>query len=285
MSGLLLSHPSYNYDYRGGTRMKIKYLLTMSLIVIFFSVTSPAYAANSDQNATWSVLTDISNKIYLYTKDDQLKEARSMIDLFATKWQQAVPKTIQISNTNLRVVHSTYDQLDEAFKERSFDHNSLVDSATEFRLVINALSTQNKPLWKNMDGEVLGQFSKMEAAAASGDNDNFQTQLNIFLGDYKLIYPALVVDLNPHTLAKIDGDVQQITKERLNIVHNQVNLNKLKQVDFEFKSLFGHTAKQMSPNILFPALAIASLIFLTLIYVSWKKYNGEARIQSYKFFS
>lgn len=264
--------------------MKRRLWIWLCLIIMVCTFPKLALAKDTNSDITWSMLSDISNKIFLYTDNGNIKEAQTMVELFSKKWSEVVPGTIKINNKDLRVVNVTYDQLEQAFSNHPNNTKALKDAATEFRLVIDALSSKNDPMWKDMGSKVIGQFHDVEQAARSGNNDSFQNQLNQFLDDYKIIYPALVIDIDPVTLAKLDGEIQRLSNGRMKVFNNKAYQNQLNKIITDLNSLFGYSKKQTAPNVLWTSIAIASIIILTLIYVSWRKYTGEYRVQAYKYF-
>lgn len=123
---------------------------------------------------------------------------------------------------------------------------------------------------------MMNSFQQTKNAAINQDTITFNSQLNLFLSQYEMIYPSLKVDLSKETMQQLDTRIQYINQYRPEVIKDEKSQKELDALQNELTSIFDDMGEDDSdPSLWWVIISTGSIIILTLSYVGWRKYKGD----------
>lgn len=243
------------------------------LIAFFLMFNLSAYAEPTSTNASFDNITDEAlQMVKLYRYDD----AEKLLMYFSDQYLSSVEKDKLFSKDQLRILSIAYQDALEATKNKNIPHDEIMNRVTTFRLVLDAISTGQQPLWTEMEEPIMTVFKNAKEAAHSGNNENFHENFNHFLALYNVIYPSLKIDIPKEQIQSLDAKVSYIDQYRPKVLSNSQNQQELETVGKDLQSIFdGMTEDETDPSLWWVMISTGSIIILTLSYVGWRKYKGD----------
>lgn len=251
--------------------------MAMALFCLFFLI--PHFiSANNDG---WTYLDNIADQVLLLTKQDKYQDAKKMLEHFADQFIKTYPKEDHITMNDLRVITISTDEAIKALAAVTLSHDERVRKIIQLRLALDALHSDQQPLWMAMEHSVLDSFESMKEAALQEDKEKFKLQFNIFMGELDTIYPSLVIDLEPDAISRLDSHIRFL--EGYDRVNKENKIEHLHTMEKDMYKLFGKTIKDdTDPSIIWVMVTTGSIILTVLLYVGIQKYRAE-RIATIKY--
>jgi sporulation protein YpjB len=252
--------------------------LSILLILLLFTVQGKQSFAHHDVNhVTVDQLIKISDKIYYFAKYNKMEEARLLLEIFALEYEKFDTKEVENSNQVQQTLALSYDNMYTLLQEEAIDQSQVVRAAIEFHLVMDALGSSYQPLWLDKEEEFMNTFATMNQSINEQNEQNFQVSLNELFSLYDLIHPAMLVDLTPGQLKKIDMHIQFLDQYRTTFLQRNDSAAQLAAIQSDFRSLFAGELEEdeADPSLLWVMFSIGSIIFTSLCFVGWKKFRAE----------
>jgi sporulation protein YpjB len=263
---------------------KIIKIIFVLVIANFTLHTGHAFAKHDENHVTLKNLTAISDKVFHFVKENKVKEAKLLLEVFGHQFEDLQNDHSHLTNKEIRTILLSFDQLRERLNEDEIHSSSTVHAATEFRMILDALVSSHQPLWAERSDIVMSSFANLEKAVSKNDPIRFQASLNELFSAYDLIYPSLIIDLKPESLQRIDRHVRYLEQYRATFLQTAKPLTQIRSIANEFDLLFnGQLDKdEADPSVLWIMFSIGSIILTSLCFVGWKKYKGESNTKGNK---
>ncbi|RYM05406.1 hypothetical protein EWH99_06410 [Sporolactobacillus sp. THM7-7] len=253
--------------------MKARIIAVLLCLVFFILPLEHGHAKNVHQNGRIEALVELSDRIFQYADTNRLNAAKSLLDEFNQQWSK---QKADFSETEVRVVDSAALQL-KLLLDSNVNHSESRNAAITLRLCMDALATDDDPLWKKMRSRVTDPVAAMKKALESKNRAAFQSEMNRFLDGYALIYPSLVLDVRPDSLRLLDEVVSDISQRRVWIGREKERIRQLNRLDRELSIVFRQSPASYEDRLLIFVTAVGGFVLTVLFYVSWRKYLGERR--------
>ncbi|WP_017728009.1 sporulation protein YpjB [Halalkalibacterium ligniniphilum] len=253
--------------------MRFVAIITILIIMIIAPITSNAEMSTT--NNTWKQLNHTADQILQMTKQEKYEEAKQLLDYFSTQFLALDHRGQGLTMTALRSVSTSFERAEVAVTAANSSVDERIAAVTEFRLVVDALVSEHHPLWLNSETNVMQAIKTMQEAVNREDYQAFQHRMNDFLRHYQIIRPALMIDLQPQHLQRLESQIHYL--ERFRTDPQQKGLNQhLLLMEEEFTHLYKQVKEDATdPSLLWVIFLIGGTIILSLTYVGWKKYKGE----------
>lgn len=251
--------------------------MVMALFCLFFLI--PHFiSANNDG---WTYLDNIVDQALLLTKQEKYTEAKKMLEHFGDQFIKTYPKEDHITMNDLRVITISTDEAIKALTAVTLSYDERVRKITQLRLALDALHSDQQPLWMAMENSVLDSFQRMKEADLEEDKEKFKLQFNIFMEKLDTIYPSLVIDLEPDAISRLDSHIRFLEAyDRISEKNKKEHLHIMEKDMYE---LFGKTIKDdTDPSLIWVMVTTGSIILIVLLYVGIQKYRAE-RITTIKY--
>lgn len=238
------------------------------ILILFFTFFSFSSFAESAPQSMPVSLSDQSDQIVQYADANQFQAAKNVLNNLEMTWSKVrsgYPESDQ------RTIEIQLDQLGSDLTGSSAAGVSQAH-ALSLRLSLDALASANHdPLWIQMEDPVLSTVGAMASAIRKNDTDTFYYQRSRFLDQYATIYPSLVISGSGDLLAKVDRLVSGIGGEGLT---TKEDLAALAELQTALRQLF-HPQAALSPGRIQPVvLVVGTVLILSLLFVSWRKFRG-----------
>lgn len=248
------------------------------LIIFCLLLMAVPGTAQSAQVNIWDDLSDTTHQALQLTKQQKYDKAKQFLEKFSVKFLKANREEMNLSMLQLRILTVSYDRALKSMTSVSETHENRTNAVMQFYLVIDALRSENSPLWMKTEKQVMTPFQKMKSAAHEKDEQSYQYYLNEFLNEYEMIHPALNVDLHDFVMERLDSRIQFLSKHRSHFFSDPEYVKQLDEIEKELKAVFsGKTEQSMNPALPWLILTIGGMITITLIYVGWRKYKAETK--------
>ncbi|HET7580589.1 MAG TPA: sporulation protein YpjB [Bacillales bacterium] len=250
-------------------------LITCILFAALLILPNVAQAAGPGTEKTWDKLTDTSVKALQLVQEGKFDEAKQLLEYFGKQFRKS-QKELNLSMKELRILTATHDHAMRAVVNASASPETRVTIVTQFHLVVDALHSENDPLWLSTKSQLFTPFYKMKQAAAQKDDRAYQFYLNQFLSKYEMIHPALNVDLKDPIMGRLESEIAYLRNHRIDYFNEPNYMQHLNRVEKDFRALYDGTLDDMmEPTLPWVIITIGGIIVLALSYAGWKKYRGE----------
>ncbi|WP_147533773.1 sporulation protein YpjB [Bacillus marasmi] len=251
--------------------MKVKLLIVYIAVFLMSTIT-----ANAEPPSTIAPLDNISDEALEMVKLHRYEDAEKLLQYFSHQYLANIEKEALFSKDDLRIITVAFQDALEATRNNDIPHAEKMNRVTTFRLVIDAISSGQQPLWTEMEEPIMSVFKNAKEAAHSGDNENFHESFNSFLTLYNMIYPSLKIDIPKQQIQSLDAKVSYIDHYRPKVLSHSDNQQELDEVGSDLQSIFDNRQEdEADPSLWWVIISTGSIIILTLSYVGWRKYQGD----------
>lgn len=225
---------------------------------------------------TWKELNHTSDQILQLVKQEQFEEAKQLLDYFSVTFLDVDFQEEGISMTSLRTVTGSFEEAVEAVTATDMAIDQRIYKVTAFRLTVDALSSEHHPLWLHTEKSVMQSLAQMKEAVKVDENQAYQHRFNDFLRHYKMIRPALFINLEPQDLQKIDSQVTFLERMRSESLDKDKVVSHIELMEAEWTNLYNRVKEDSAdPSLWWVMFTIGGMITMSLSYVGYKKYKAE----------
>ncbi len=237
-------------------------------------------SVNGEQQEPISKLDDISDEALQMVKFHRYDDAKKLLDYFTVQFSTITKNERPLTSDEVRIVTISRDEAMEAAVSSDMNDQERISRLTKFRLVIDAVTTKQRPLWTEMEGRILTTFHQVKAAAKNGDRSQFNASLNSFLSLYNMIYPSMKIDVPVENIQKLDTRINYIDEYRSEIPADTKKITELDGLEADLKKLFADMDEdQTDPSLWWVIISTGSIIIMTLSYVGWRKYQADKNLK------
>ncbi len=245
------------------------------LVIILMMLPVNVHASETDTKQAWN---DIAANVLEFGKQEEFDRAKVMLEEFAQTFPGEAGD--ELTTTELRIVLNAHDRAMQSITAVDKASEQRIQALTEFRLAVDALVSTDQPMWRQMDDKLLQLINEMSTAIEHSDIDVYESSKSRFIGTYSIIKPAMAIDLSAETQQRLDSHIAFI--ERYASAKDKQLVGQLKTMHNDFENAFNKSKEKDDASILWMIVSIGGIITLTLIYVAFRKYQGEKESQKRK---
>lgn len=255
--------------------MRLKKPVLFVLMIIFLLSSFPLKAHGDSE--TIEQLNHMADEILQLVRSSRYEEAEKLLQHFARKFlQEGGMGEYGLSMEEMRVMTIAHEEAAKAVADENRGHQERINAATKFRLVVDAVSFTEEPLWTEMEEPILSVFGSVKEAAYAGKNGDFHSNFNSFLNLYDVIYPSIKLHLKPERIQKLDARIEWIDHYRPLVISDAAHHENLEKLEEELRSIFQNPKEdEADPSLWWVMITTGSIIVITLTYVGWRKYKGQ----------
>lgn len=258
----------------------------MMILTIFLMVfLIPQSIGKAETEGTGeSILQDLdrlSHEVLELTEQGRMVQAKEKLDQLANLFPKiGVEKNMSIEA--LKIASDTIVQGKRAYTDVTPDRKEMLWHATQIRLLIDALTHPNQPIWKGYHMTYVEQVSKLIHLAQRKEQSNLAKALQDHLKLYTILKPAFAVNHSASTMEMLDSLYNFLLQQSR---ENQVQWDAVQQSTQQLKEVTGIIflgkdqntfSWYLSSNSPAAMISLISLILLTVLsYSAWKMYQGE----------
>jgi sporulation protein YpjB len=248
-----------------------------------------SYAKVPEQTLSiYQKMDRLSQEIYQLTKDGKYSEAKkNLAELGVLFSEMKPPKGLSIEAIN--AISDTIIKAKRAFAAVQAEPNRLLWHALQARLVIDSLTHEKQPLWKNYYNSYQEHINKMMLLTAGRKTAEFSRAFAQNLQLYQTLKPAITVYASSQQVEILYSIYSFLLQETRKAEYNwEAISNALEELNRLVDRLFvGEDRSTFAPGIPpeSPILIIAlfaSIVLTSLGYVGWKKYKAEQHAKKRK---
>nr|WP_295971650.1 sporulation protein YpjB [uncultured Bacillus sp.] len=246
----------------------------MAAVICLLLMTCQAFAAN--ESLPIDQLSSLSDEALRLTKSHRYEEAKKILDTFSDKFSMVTAKEQPFTMDEWRIVTIAHNEAVEAMVNAEMDPDERINRVTKFRLVIDAISSTQEPLWTEMREPILNVFNAAKEAALNGEEAAFYSHLNSFLSLYDIIYPSMKIDVPVERIQRLDTKVHYVDQYRSAILADPKAVKEMFALESDLQTIFEDVIEdEADPSLWWVIISTGSIIIVTLSYVGWRKYKGE----------
>lgn len=255
-----------------------RYLLVVMVLTSILIVPKFGHA-QSNQTDPWTQLNSYAGEVSDSIDNSDNKAALVFLQAFTKEWNKVQnDPSVQLSNVQVEALTAVADTL-KTDLQTDADPVELKRISTEFRLAEDALSSKETPLWMSMGNQLVSSFNNVQKDVKAGNDSKFQVDFNQFMDLYQMIYPAMVINVEPEKVMSLESDVLALQDAQTTVIQDRTEYTgQLNQLDQHLREVFQQPSQDVSAlpseSINSMMMAIFGLIVATLFYVSWRKYRG-----------
>ena len=255
-------------------------LVILLIVSLSFPISSAAELKNDGTNRM-DTLDRLSQEVVILTEKGQLAAAKGKLDELAEVFTQLGTEK-KISIEALELASSTIVQGKRALADTTPDSKEIQWHATRIRILIDAITHSNQPLWKSYHTTYLEQVSKMHHLAGRSQQEDLRKALQQNYQLYITLKPAIALNHSPSTVQMMDSLYyflsQQSHEQKVQWEAVQQSLEQLRELTGNvFLGKEQNTFSwYMSSNSPMAMISMISFILVTVLsYCAWRMYRGE----------
>ncbi|MEH6942756.1 sporulation protein YpjB [Bacillus sp. JJ722] len=246
--------------------------LLLMLFVMIFTIGSPIYAMTSSNIDKLNQKSDEALQMMKIKRDE---DALHLLRSFSEELLAMAGEENAFNSDELKIITAAYDGALKSLQTTENTYDYKVNALTKLRLVVDAVSSNHRPLWTELEESMMSTFSETKKAVSEKNSQQFHNELNALLIQYDLIYYSLQVDVKPETIQTVDARFQYLDQYRPQIFENVSSQKELDELQYEMKAIFDEMKKdEADPSLWWVIISTGSIIISTLSYVGWRKYKG-----------
>lgn len=256
-------------------------MLTILLMVSLGFPTAFAADVETEDSNKMSSLDRLSQEVVILTEKGQFAQAKGKLDQLAEIFT-GLGTEKRISIEALELASSTIVQGKMALADVTPDTKKIHWHVTRIRILIDALTHTNQPLWKSYYTTYLEQVSKMHHQAGRSKQEDLRNTLEQNYQLYITIKPAIALHHSPSTVQMLDSIYSFLTQQSHSEVVQweavQQTLEQLREYAGNIflgkeQNTFSWYISSNSPVVM---ISIMCLILVTVLsYSAWRMYRGE----------
>lgn len=255
----------------------VKKILVLALLLV---ITVSFYQVRAEPSESMGQLDSISDEALRLVEMKRYKETEKILQKFSARYLLSSKEKELFSMAELRVVTAAYDDALEVVQTLEKTDSEKINAVTKFRLVLDAVNSNNQPLWMALEDPIMEAFNEAKEAVKAGDSEGFNDGLNDLLSQYNLIYPSLKVSVSPEKLQQLDARVTYMDQYRPVMLMMESNEQEWDALEQDLKSIFDEPNEdEADPSLWWVIISTGSIIILTLSYVGWRKYKGNEKAE------
>jgi sporulation protein YpjB len=247
---------------------------TLLIFCIVSLATMPVYASNHTSIKDWSEINELTSEIWELGKIERYNEAADVLE-FTSENITHIEDVLSLRPDQKRLVEYTFSDAITSLQNPEWSKEKKLNKLTEVRLLVDALQTNYEPLWKKTGLMMLEPFITMEKEIGDQNSTAFHQAANLLLERYETVRPALMVDLSPDKIEKLDEHVSYVDTNRNKILTDAEHQKHLEAAAADFEALFFAKNDNSEPSLFWLIFSIGGIISSTLFYVGWRKYKGD----------
>lgn len=253
------------------------------VIIVFFTGIMLLYTnkIDAEEMYDWNELNKIANTAMQFTKQERFNESEQLLQYFSDQFHNIPTEQNNLSLEHVKAITATHTEALKALQNEQVSSEEKERVVTQFRLVVDAATSEHQPLWSSMETSIMDTFSQMKADVETGDEQSFQHDWNRFISLYNIIYPSIQVDVDTNIVKKMDAHISVVEDQLFEQIPQTSKVKQLVDMESELKALFERAEEdEADPSLLWVMITTGSIIILTLSYSAWRKYKGEKNKQS-----
>ncbi|MBA9027794.1 sporulation protein YpjB [Peribacillus huizhouensis] len=255
----------------------VKKILVLALLLI---ITVSFYQVRAEPSESMRQLDSISDEALRLVEMKRYQETDKVLQKFSELYLLSSKEKEIFNMAELRVVTVAYNDALEVVQTIEKTDSEKINAVTKFRLVLDAVSSNNQPLWMALEDPIMDAFYEAKEAVKIGDSERFNQKLNDLLLHYNIIYPSLKVSVPSEKLQQLDARVTYMDQYRPAMLTMKTNEQEWVAMEQDLKSLFDEPNEdEADPSLWWVIISTGSIIILTLSYVGWRKYKGNEKAE------
>jgi sporulation protein YpjB len=220
----------------------------------------------------------MGDEVYNKTVNGDFLEARKEI-IQMMEWVPQMRLDGVTSVLGARTLADTLEQAVRVFNAIQLDPDQALNASSRIRLMADALSHPNTPLWLQYNKVIQEDLRVMEQAFKQKKAEELKQVWLQLWTHYQLIQPALQVNLQEGEITKLESAFQSVRIElqaapmhNTNVTHALKKLHEELDHLFQFKSETTAYLPFMEPNepMLYWLFFLAAIIIIVLGFVAWR---------------
>jgi sporulation protein YpjB len=257
-------------------RLLILILILCTVLFLPFASVSANEEGEITGAELWRQLNHTSDTILQYIRENRYEEAHQLLDSFSDQFLSIRASDYHLSMSELQVITSVYEEVDEAVVSVSLPHEERVNKAAKLRLLVDVYDKAHQPLWKKTKSSLFEPTAALKSAAEEGDKSKFTQNIEKFTGAYEIVKPAWSVSLKPEEFQQFNALVNYLKNTGLQGENTAVLLDRLNLLEAMLTEIFeGKKEEASDPSLIWVILTIGGAIVTALTYSGWRKYKGE----------
>ncbi|RKD25736.1 hypothetical protein BEP19_01990 [Ammoniphilus oxalaticus] len=244
------------------------------------TVTAAESEGRNNQQNNMETLDRLSQEIVTLVEQEQLAHAKGKLEQLGELFTH-IGTERRISIEALELATQTIVQGKKALADVTPDKKEAILRAKQIRILVDALSHPNQPIWKSYHSTYSQQVGEMMNQAGRSRQEGLRKSLQLNYQLYSTLKPAIALNQTPSTIQMMDSIYQFINQQ----AHGQdvdweATQNSLQQLQEVTGNLFlgkeqNTLALYMNSNSPIAMISMISLILFTaLSYVAWRMYRG-----------
>lgn len=257
--------------------MKAKCIAALFCLALLVTTAATGHAAGEKETVSQpETLIDLSDRVFQYAGAKQYQAAKEILNEFDGRLRH---KSGNYRESDRRVVEMSSLRL-KLLLDQGVNHEEIRKAAVSFRLCVDALVSDDTPLWRGLRQQVMSPLVKIKDALKKGSDPSvFQTDLNHFLDSYAVVYPSMVIDSRGDLLRMVNTRINKLAERRLSDEGKKEQTALLNQIQRELNQIFRQKEKQSEDALGTLAAVTGGLVIAVLSYVSWRKFYGSRQRQ------
>lgn len=259
------------------------YLLILA-ILLMVSLIPQSFVRAESESTGQTILQDLdhlSQEVLELTERGNIAEAKGKLERLADLFTKiGVEKNMSIEA--LEIASDTLVQGKRVYTDVTPDRKEMLWHATQIRILIDALTHPNQPIWKGYHMTYVEQVSKIIHLAGRKEQSDLSKALQDNIKLYTILKPAFAVNHSASTMEMLDSLYNFLLQQSH---ESQVKWEAVQQSSQQLQEITGNVflgkdqntfSWYISSNSPVAMISLMSFILVTVLtYSAWRMYRGE----------
>jgi len=254
-----------------------KLLFFVTVVLFLFTLFRTQAIANTYSNKNAANGNLLLDQILELTKKGDYVHASNLLDQFSTSYWKNNRSLKNQTPKDLETIEVTMVNAKQSLKNDGADQQQKIGDILGVRLLVDAETSTIQPMWKELKNSIMTPLDNMITSFNRGDTEEYQIQLNQFLNQFEIIYPALLVALPYEEINKVNSLISYLDDYRINTKAIPAFSEKLNSTKEEMLLIFSQNANTILTPTFWTLFTTGGIIIGTLCYVGVRRYIGEKK--------
>ncbi|WP_240375571.1 sporulation protein YpjB [Bacillus piscicola] len=255
-----------------------KAVCAAALIALFIFSGIGQTMAEDAPSFTMDTLHNKVTIMYELVKEGRYEEAKQIHQGIEEKFPAVPFHKYGLKANQLSELLRTLERAGEAVTSVGLEHEERLQDVQAFRLAVDAVVSENHPLWKKYGEQLIPVIENIEDHLVNNKQEAARQSFQEWQRHFEVIRSAVYISEEDRYLPFMS--YIRYLEEQSDWLQgeDQKELNKFKAMFKEL--LYGESKRSaIDPSVWIVIGMIGSVILLSLTYAGWKKYHGEKEKQ------
>ncbi|MFB4163398.1 sporulation protein YpjB [Alteribacillus sp. JSM 102045] len=256
----------------------LKYVFVVFFVLSLFLCSIGQTMAEEHAALDMKVMDEKASLMYDLVKEGKYEEAKQIHEWMVVHFPSVSFDDYNMNSNQMSELFRAFDRAGEGVTRTELDEQQRIQYVFSFWLTVDAVISQENPLWKKSAERLLLMLDDIEEKVKKGQINEARQAFQGWQAQFEMIRPAIYTGVNEKSYLPFISFVRYLD-------HNSgwlqsKDAQEIEKLRSSFQEVLSEEEQSgADPSLWIVMMSIGSAIFVSLTYVGWRKYKGEKQRQ------